>query len=350
MGGTWAGTAPPASGTRSRFVDLLIGNAGSMAQFGYTLMGEQAGPRQMVRDAVRAEQAGFDFAVASDHYNPWLEEQGHSPYAWAVLGAVAHVTERMGLMSFVTCPTRRYHPAIVAQKAATIGLLSGGRFTLGLGAGENLNEHVVGGWPHVRVRHRMLSEALQIIQGLLTGQTVHFEGEYFEVPEARLWDRPAEGVPIAVAVSGADSCRLAAMYADAMIATGPKSELINEFEASGGVRRPRYGQLALCYGPDEARCRRIVHEQHRWYGLGWPVNSELPNPTAFASASEMVTEEQAAQQIPCGPDVQRHADAVRAYLEAGFTHVAVVQVGGDNQDEFLDFAEKDLLPVLRSEV
>jgi G6PDH family F420-dependent oxidoreductase len=321
-----------------------------MAQFGYTLMGEQAGPRQLVRDAARAEAAGFDFTVCSDHFNPWLEEQGHSPYAWAVLGAVAQVTERMGLMSFVTCPTRRYHPAIVAQKAATVGLLSGGRFTLGLGAGENLNEHVVGGWPHVRVRHRMLTEALQIIQPLLTGQTVRFDGDYFEVAEARLWDRPAEGVPIAVAVSGSDSCRLAATYGDAMIATEARAGLIREFEASGGVRRPRYGQVTVCYGADEGHCRQLAHERHRWYGLGWPVNAELPNPAAFASASRMVTEEQVAAQIPCGPDVARHADAVRAYLEAGFTHVAVVQVGGENQDEFLDFAQKELLPALRSDV
>jgi G6PDH family F420-dependent oxidoreductase len=320
-----------------------------MAQFGYTLMGEQAGPRQMVRDAVRAEAAGFDFTVASDHYNPWLEQQGHSPYAWAVLGAVAHATGRMGLMSFVTCPTRRYHPAVVAQKAATVGLLCEGRFTLGLGAGENLNEHVVGGWPHVRVRHRMLSEALQIIQPLLTGQTVHFDGEYFEVPEARLWDRPVEGVPIAVAVSGPDSCRLAATYADAMIANEPKVGLIRQFEASGGVRRPRYGQVAVCYGADERRCRRLVREQQRWFGLGWPVNAELPDPAAFASASALVTEEQVAEQIPCGPDPRRHVDAVRTYLQAGFTHVAVVQIGGENQDEFLDFAEKELLPTLRSD-
>ncbi len=328
----------------------MVGNAGDMAEFGYTLMGEQAGPRQLVRDAARAEAAGFDFTVASDHYYPWLEEQGHSPYAWAVLGAVAQVTERMRLMSFVTCPTRRYHPAVVAQKAATVGLLSEGRFTLGLGAGENLNEHVVGGWPHVRVRHRMLAEALQIIQRLLTGQTVHFDGEYFEVPEARLWDRPAEGVPIAVAVSGPDSCRLAANYADAMIATEPKAGLIREFENSGGVRRPRYGQVALCYGRDEQECRRRAHEQQRQFGLGWPVNAELPDPAAFAAASAMVSEDQVAAQIPCGPDPQRHVDAVRAYLDAGFTHVAVIQVGVEQQDEFLDFAENELLTALHSDV
>jgi G6PDH family F420-dependent oxidoreductase len=319
-----------------------------MTEYGYTLMGEQAGPRQLVQDAVRAEAAGFDFAACSDHYNPWLAEQGHAPHAWPVLGAVAQMTERMRLMSFVTCPTRRYHPVLVAQQAATVGLLSGGRFTLGLGGGENLNEHVVGGWPHVRVRHRMLAEAVQIIQALLTGQRIHYDGEYFEVPEAYLWDRPVEGVPIGVAVSGPDSCRLAANYADAMIATEPKASLVQEFEAQGGVCRPRYGQVPVCFGPDEAQCRRVVYEQFRWNWLGWPVNSELPDPAAFASATASVTEEQAAAPMACGPDLDRHVAAVRAYEAAGFTHVALLQVGGEGQADFLDFAEKELLPALRT--
>lgn len=135
-----------------------------MVNFGYTLMTEQTGPRELVRDAAAAESAGFDFAVSSDHYFPWLTSQGHAPYAWTVLGAVAQVTERMELMTYVTCPTIRYHPAVVAQKAATMGILSEGRFTLGLGAGESLNEHVVGrGWPAATVRHEMLAEAVEAV-------------------------------------------------------------------------------------------------------------------------------------------------------------------------------------------
>ncbi len=318
-----------------------------MPGFGYTLMGEQSGPLELVDNAVRAEQAGFDFAVSSDHYYPWLEAQGHSPYAWAVLGAAAYATRDLELMSFVTCPTRRYHPAVVAQKAATLGLLSQGRFTLGLGAGENLNEHVVGAWPHVSQRHEMLAEALEIIRSLLAGETLRHSGDYFDVPEARLWDRPEGGVPIGVAVSGPDSCGLAGEYADVMIATEPKRELVEAFDAAGGAGRPRYGQVAVCYGPDEAECRKIAHQQFRWFGLGWPVNSELPNPKAFELASAAVTEEQVAQSIPCGPDVERHVAAVRRFLDAGFTHVALVQVGGDTQARFLDFAEKELLPALR---
>jgi G6PDH family F420-dependent oxidoreductase len=318
-----------------------------MAQIGYTLLGEQCPPRQLVEDAVRAERAGFDFAVSSDHYYPWLVEQGHSPYAWAVLGAVAYETERMGLMSYVTCPTRRYHPAVVAQKAATLALLSQGRFTLGLGSGENLNEHVVGGWPHRAERHEMFAEALEIIKALLAGDRLHYSGDYFEVPDAVLWDCPEEGVPIGIAVSGPESCELAALYGDVMIATEPKRELVQAFEADGGEGKPRVGQVAICYGQDEAECRHIAHEQFRWFGLGWAVNSELPDPRAFDSASAAVTEEQVGQSITCGPDVKKHLDAITKFYDAGFSHVAVVQIGAESQSEFIDFAERELIPALR---
>jgi len=318
-----------------------------VVDFGYTLMGEQAGPRQLVDDAVHAERAGFDFAVASDHYYPWLQEQGHSPYVWSVLGAAAYATRSIGLMSFVTCPIRRYHPAVVAQKAATLGLLSEDRFTLGLGSGENLNEHVVGAWPHVTERHGMFAEALEIISALLAGADLHYGGSYFDVPEARLWDRPERGVPIGVAVSGEQSCQLAGEYADALIATEPKPDLLEQFDAAGGAGKPRYGQLGICYGHDVAEARRVAHEQFRWFGLGWPVNAELPNPKAFDLASKAVTEDAVAESIPCGPDLDRHVTAVRRFVDAGFTHVALVQIGAGSQQQFLDFAEKDLLPALR---
>src|SRR5438445_559485 len=187
-----------------------------MTKFGYTMMCEQSRPDQLVRDVRQAEEAGFDFSVISDHYQPWLDSQGHSPYAWAVLGAAAQATERIGLMTYVTCPILRYHPAVVAQKAATVQLLSENRFRLGLGAGENLNEHVVGsGWPAVGTRHRMLAEAVEIISGLFDGEpSFNYRGEHFDVEQARLWDLPERRVPIGVAVSGPDSCRLAGRLAD----------------------------------------------------------------------------------------------------------------------------------------
>jgi G6PDH family F420-dependent oxidoreductase len=318
-----------------------------MARFGYTLMTEQSPPKQLVSTAAEAERAGFDFAVISDHYNPWLSSQGHSPYAWSVLGAVTQVTERIELMSYVTCPIRRYHPAIVAQKAATIALLSDGRFTLGLGAGENLNEHVVGEWPHVEVRHDMFAEALEIIRSLLAGERLSFHGDFFSVPEARLWDRPADGVPMAVAASGNQSCELAAEYGDALIATTPDAELLSHFDDVGGAGRPRIGQVPVCYGPDEAACRRIVHDQWRWGGFGWKVLAELPEPASFEEASADVTEDMAAKRVTCGPDVQRHVDSVRRYLDAGFTDVALVQVGMEGQSDFLQWASRELIPKLR---
>ncbi|MDI1463181.1 TIGR03557 family F420-dependent LLM class oxidoreductase [Catellatospora sp. KI3] len=316
-----------------------------MANIGYTLMCEQRGPRDLVDDAVRAEAAGFDFAVCSDHYYPWLPEQGHAPYAWAVLGAAAYATERIGLMSFVTCPIQRYHPAVVAQKAATVGVMSGGRFTLGLGAGENLNEHVAGGWPHTTQRHHMLDEALEIIRPLLEGKTVHHSGVYFDVPDAKLWDLPEQPVPIGVAVSGRSSCELAARHADALVAVEPDPKLIEMYREAGG-RGPCYGQVALCYGPDEQECARIAHEQFRWFNLGWKVMAELPHPRSFHAAAQSTTPDQVAEQIPCGPDLDRHVEAVQKFVDAGFTDVAVVQIGGDTQPEFLDVAQKELLPAL----
>jgi G6PDH family F420-dependent oxidoreductase len=319
-----------------------------VADFGYTLLCEQAGPRQLIADAIQAEEVGFDFAVISDHYNPWLDSQGHAPFAWSVLGAVAHATERMALMSFVTCPLRRYHPAVVAQMAATIGVISQGRFTLGIGAGESLNEHVVGTWPHVSIRHAMLYEALEIIRPLLAGATVHFSGAYFDVPEARLYDRPDDRVPIAVAASGPESADMAAEFGDALVAVEPDADLVERFAGSRAGSRPRYGQVAICYGPDEQQCRKTALDQWRWSALGWPVMSELPAPASFEAASQFVREEDVAEKVPCGPDLERHVAAVRRFLDAGFTHVALVQVGAERQGEFLRWAETDLLPALRA--
>src|ERR1044072_4066897 len=204
-----------------------------MTSFGYTLMTEQSGPRELVGHASAAEAAGFDFEVVSDHYFPCLDEMGHSSYAWAVLGAVTQVTERAELMTYVTCPTMRYHPAVVAQKAATVQALSGGPFTLGRGAGENLNEHVIGrGWPPANVRHEMLAEAVQIIGGLFDGGYFDYEGKHFRVDSAKLWDLPEKRTPIGVAVSGPQSIRRFAPVADAMIAVEPKAQLSQEWDAT----------------------------------------------------------------------------------------------------------------------
>jgi G6PDH family F420-dependent oxidoreductase len=319
-----------------------------MTRFGYTLMCEQAGPGELVRDARRAEAAGFDFEVISDHYFPWLDSQGHSPNAWVTLGAVAHATERVELMTYVTCPTTRYHPAVVAQQAATVGVLSGGRFTLGLGAGENLNEHVVArGWPPVNVRHEMLREAVHIIRELFGGEYVDYAGQHYRVDSAKLWDLPDTPPRIGVAISGQASARLAGELADVMIAVEPDARLPQLFDRFGGEGKPRVGQVPIAWGRSRDEAIHRAHDQFRWFGGGWKVNSELPGPSAFAAATQFVTPDDVAKAIPCGPDLDAHVEAVAKFVEAGFTDVAVVQIGGESQPEFLDWAEKELVPALR---
>jgi G6PDH family F420-dependent oxidoreductase len=318
-------------------------------EIGYTLMCEQSGPKQLVRDAVAAEAAGFDFAVISDHYFPWLTEQGHAPNAWSVLGAIAQATDRLPLMTYVTCPIRRYHPAVVAQLAATTALLSDGRFTLGLGAGENLNEHIVGGgWPPADIRHEMLAEAVEIIQALFTGADVNYRGEHFDVESARLFDLPDSPPPLGIAVSGPQSCRLAGEYADALIAVEPNAELGRAFDAAGGDGKPRYGQQPLSYDTDSGAAVRRAHEQFRWFGAGWKVNAELPGPAAFDAASQFVRPDDVAAAMPCGDDIEAVIKAARSWADAGFTHLALLQIGGDVQEPYLAWAEQELLPELRA--
>jgi len=318
-----------------------------MTNFGYTLMTEQSGPRALVDYAVAAERLGFDFAVSSDHFSPWLTEQGHSPNAWVTLGAVAQATERMELMTYVTCPTVRYHPAVVAQQAATLQLLSGNRFQLNLGSGENLNEHVVGqGWPSVHVRQEMLLEAITLIQQLLTGELITWEGEYFRVDSARIWD-PAE-VEIGVAVSGDAGIDRWGGLVDHMVAVQPEKELVEQWDAEHGPGSRKIGQVPVCWAPTEKDAVRVAHEQFRWSGLGWGVNSELPTPASFAQATANATPEMTAEAIACGPDIPTLAEAVRPYLEAGFTDVALVQVGDEYQGEFLKNAAGPLLEAVRA--
>jgi G6PDH family F420-dependent oxidoreductase len=318
-------------------------------QLGYTMMTEQAGPKDLVRHVVGAEEAGFDFAVCSDHYFPWLDEMGHSPHAWTVLGAAAQATERIPLMTYVTCPILRYHPAVVAQQAATLQILSDGRFTLGLGAGENLNEHVVGGgWPPADVRQEMLVEAIQIIRELFDGEGyTNVRGEHFDVESAKLWDLPETRVPIGVAVSGTQSCRIAGELGDVMVAVEPDAELGAMFDAAGGAGKPRVGQMPICFDADRDAAVARAHSLFRWFGLGWKVNAELPGPSAFDAASQFVRPEDVAEALPCGDDVDAVITAAKEYADAGFTQLALVQIGGDQQEPFLKWSRRTLLPAWR---
>jgi G6PDH family F420-dependent oxidoreductase len=327
-----------------------------MVSVGYTLMTEQAGPRELVRHAVAAERVGFDFAVCSDHYFPWLDEMGHSPNAWVTLGAVAQATERIGLMTYVTAPTFRYHPAVVAQQAATLQILSDNRFTLGLGSGEALNEHIVGtGWPSADVRQARLVEAATIISALFDGGYVNFDGRYFRIDSAKLWDLPDQRVPIGIAVSGEQSCSLFAPLAQVMIGIDPDARLGRWWDASrstaptGAERSPsrKVAQLPISWDDDRDAAVRRAHRLFRWSLGGWKVNAELPGTAAFASASATVRDEDVADQIPCGNDIDAVVKAAAAFFDAGFTDLALVQIGADRQDDFFD-AAPDLISAVRS--
>ncbi|SEG95593.1 F420-dependent oxidoreductase, G6PDH family [Actinacidiphila yanglinensis] len=318
-----------------------------MVRIGYTMMTEQAGPRDLVEHLVGAERAGFDFSVTSDHFSPWLDAQGHAPYAWSVLGAAANATRSIPLMSYVTCPTFRYHPAVIAQKAATLQLLSEGRFRLGLGSGENLNEHVVGPWPTAAVRLEKLEEAVGIIKALLAGEELDHAGRHFDVRGAKLWDRPDTPPPLGVAVSGERSCAIAGRLADLVIATEPDRQLLDTFDQHGGAGKPRVGQIPVCYDTDREAAVDRAHDQFRWFGSGWKVNAEIPTTDGFAGATQFVRPEDVARSIPCGSDPEPFVEAVRSYADAGFDEIALIQIGGEHQEPFLRWSEKSLLPALR---
>lgn len=316
-------------------------------KIGYKLAAEAFGPDELMRQAVRAEECGFDFVEMSDHFHPWLDNQGHSPFAWTVLGAIAVRTDRIGLATGVTCPTVRYHPAIIAQAAATLALISDGRFTLGVGAGERLNEHVVGpGFPEtVRGRHERLREAVEIIRLLWRGGYQSYEGKHLRLADARVFDLPDEPPAIAVAAGGARAARLAADLGDGLFATEPEGHLVERYRQAGGTG-PRYAEIPVAWAPDERTAAQAARDTTRWALTGWKVMSELPNPVNFAAASEFVREEDVLAQFACGPDLQRYVEAAQPYVDAGFDHLVLMNAGSD-PDGFLDFCQRELVGRLR---
>jgi len=317
-----------------------------MVKLGYKLMSEEHGPNALVQHAQQAEQAGFDFAAMSDHFFPWLEEQGHSPLAWTVLGAVAQATRRLGLMTAVTCPTMRYHPAIIAQGAATMALLSDDRFTLGLGAGERLNEHITGeGWPGVVERRERFAEAIDIIQGLLQGEITNYRGNHLRLEHARLYDRPQRKPPVVIAAGGPEAARLAGQKGDGLMLTEPGADLIAAFAEAGG-RGPRYAEVSLCYAASKEQAAATAHTYFRWSLAGWSVNAELPDTAGFDAASRHVSPAAVAEEITCGPSADEHLEAINRYLDTGFDHIILTQIGPD-QDAFFDFFQRKLAPALR---
>ncbi|KAA6430527.1 TIGR03557 family F420-dependent LLM class oxidoreductase [Agrococcus sediminis] len=316
-------------------------------QIGYKLFAEDVAPKELIRRAVEAERAGFDFVEISDHFHPWLPEHQHSPFAWAILSAIAARTDTLRLATGVTCPSIRYHPAIIAQAAATLQIISDGRFTLGIGAGERLSERIVGqGWPEVGDRHRRLREALEIIRLLWSGGTHSYRGDFLQLQDARVYDLPDVLPEIVVAVGGPQSAALAAELGDGLFATDPDASLIKAWQRAGGSG-PRYAEVPTAFAPDERAGAEAAHARFRFGPLGWKVLAELPDPTAFDQATQHVRVEDMADAFACGPDVERHVEAFGEFADAGFDHLALMD-GGPDPDAFFAFFADELGPRLRA--
>jgi G6PDH family F420-dependent oxidoreductase len=311
-------------------------------RFGYKLSAEGFGPKDLIQQAIRAERAGFDFVEISDHYHPWLDVQGHSPFAWNVLSAIAARTETLGLATGVTCPSVRYHPAIIAQAAATLAIISDDRFTLGIGAGERLNEHVVGGqqFPSVRGRHERLREALEIINLLWQGGYQSYEGKHLQLEDAQVFDLPEKLPVIAVAAGGKRAAELAAELGGGLFATEPRTDLVEAYAGAGGAG-PRYAEVPMAWATTAEAGVEEALKTSRWALLGWKVMSELPNPANFEAASQTVTADDIRQQFAVGPEPGPYVEAVQKYADAGFDHI-VLQNAGPDPDGFIDFFAKEL--------
>ena len=311
---------------------------------GYWLSSEEHEPGELVELACRAEAAGFSSAMISDHIQPWTDTQGSAPFVWSVLGAIAARTDRIHLATGVTAAIRRMHPVVVAHAAATVAVLLEGRFALGLGTGERLNEQVVGRrWPRPGDRRRMLEEGLAIIKPLLAGEELNFEGRWFRAEHARLYSLPAVPPPIWVAVAGYRSAMVAGAQADGMIALAAQAALVEAFEGAGGEHKPKVAQIHVCWAEDETSARQVAK---RWWphdALPGTLSTELARPKDFQRAAALVSEDHIAATVVCGPDVDRHLEAISRYAGAGFDRVYVHQVGPD-QAGFFDFYTTEVLP------
>ena len=317
-----------------------------MVEIGYKLSSEEHRPNDLVRYARLAEETGFTFAMISDHFHPWVDRQGQSPFVWAVIGGVANATERLGLGTAVTCPTIRIHPAIIAQAAATAAAMMPGRFILGLGTGENLNEHILGNrWPPASVRREMLKEAIEIIRLLWQGGQRSYYGKYYKVENARVYTLPAKLPPIMVAASGPRSAKLAGQMGDGYMGTVPKADIVRNFQEAGGAGKPRYGEVTVWWAEDEAKARQMAYQWWPISGFKGELLPELPVPAHFQQAAGMIDENDVAKEVVCGPDPKRHLAEIKKFADAGYDHVFVHQVGPD-QTGFFEFYKREVLPKL----
>ena len=309
-----------------------------MPIFGYFLSCEEFGPAELVRQAKLAEQAGFRKLWISDHFHPWNDQQGQSPFVWSVIGALSEATH-LPITTAATCPTVRLHPAVVAQAAATASVQTGGQFTLGVGTGEALNEHILGdAWPSARTRLDMLEEAVELIRALHLGRQTDYQGTFYTVSNARIYTLPVDGQPVPIYVSGFGrrAAELAGRIGDGFLSVGPNAELIDIFRSSGGGARTAQGGLKVCYGPDEADAVALAHRMWPNDMLPGELPQVLPTPRHFEQASKLVTPNQVAESVPCGPDIGRYAGAISEYVGAGYDEIYIGQIG-PNQDAFFEF-------------
>jgi coenzyme F420-dependent glucose-6-phosphate dehydrogenase len=314
--------------------------------YGYALSSEEHPPRDLVRNARRAEDAGFSFALVSDHFHPWLDAQGNSPFVWSVIGGIAQATELLRLGTGVTCPLIRMHPALVAQAAATCAAMMPGRFFLGVGTGENLNEHVLGDrWPAPDERLELLEEAIELIRELWRGETTTHRGAGYTVDRARIYTLPEEPPEIAVAAVAPQATELAGRLGDMLVSTAPDESVVARFEEGGGRGKPKLGMVHLCWAETRERAAEIAHEIWPNSALTGPLNTELATPEDFAGAVETLSKEDVAKTVTHGPDVDPYVEEVRSFAGAGYDHVYFHQVGRD-QEGFFRFWEQELRPAL----
>jgi G6PDH family F420-dependent oxidoreductase len=313
-------------------------------RIGYFLSSEEYGPGELVRQAQLAEESGFHGLWISDHFHPWSETQGHSPFVWSVIGAVAQATSRIGLMTAVTCPTVRIHPAIIAQAAATSALLLEGRFALGVGSGEALNEHILGDrWPEVEERLEMLEEAVDVIRTLWQGGMRSHRGRHYRVENARIYDLPAQPPPIVVSGFGPKSIALAGRIGDGYCTTSPDKDAVDAFRGAGGAGKPVMGGMKVCWDESEDRARALAHRVWPSESLPGELAQVLPTPAHIEQASELVSEEMVTAAIPCGPDLERHVEAIERYVDAGFDELYIQQIGAGH-DRFFEIYANEILP------
>ena len=315
-----------------------------MASFGYFLSSEELSPQEEVRTAQRAEQAGFDRVWISDHYHPWNDEQGESGFVWSVIGAIAATTQ-LHVTTAVTCPTVRTHPAIIAQAAATSSLLLDGRFVLGVGTGEFLNEHILGDhWPPADRRLEMLRESIEVMRALWTGEQVTHYGKHYVVEDARIYSCPPEPVPVYISGFGPKAIALAAEMGDGYLNTAPSGEMVQQYRDQGG-KGPTQAGVKVCWAEDEQAAVKTAHRLWANSGVPGEASQEFRMPRHFEQVSQLVTEDMTAESVACGPDPDRHLAAITPFLEAGYDEIFVSQMGQE-QAGFFTFWEKELQPRL----